>query len=45
MIKLTDEQKAFLREKFENAEEMISSDDINDILKINEGRWQNVFVL
>ena len=32
MIKLTDEQKVFLREKFENAEEMISSDDINDIL-------------
>lgn len=32
MIKLTDEQKAFLREKFENAEEMISSDDVNDIL-------------
>ena len=22
-----------------------SHDDINDILKINEGRWQNVFVL
>ncbi|WP_102266985.1 hypothetical protein [Massilicoli timonensis] len=32
MIKLTDEQKAFLREKFENAEEMIYSDDVNDIL-------------
>ncbi|WP_418290421.1 hypothetical protein [Massilicoli timonensis] len=32
MIKLTDEQKVFLREKFEIAEEMSSSDDINDIL-------------
>ena len=34
MIKLTDEQKAFLREKFENAEEMISSDDVNVILDL-----------
>lgn len=33
MIKLTDDQKKFLREKFDNADEMINSNDVDDILE------------
>ena len=32
MLNLTEEQKQFLRENFDNAEEMMNSDTVNDIL-------------
>lgn len=32
MLNLTEEQKQFLRDNFENAEEMMNSDTVNDIL-------------
>lgn len=32
MLNLTEEQKQFLRENFDNADEMMNSDTVNDIL-------------
>lgn len=32
MLNLTEEQKQFLRENFDNAEEIMNSDTVNDIL-------------
>lgn len=32
MLNLTEEQKKFLRENFDDAEEMMNSDTVNDIL-------------